>query len=313
VNGHDVTTCGGFQKARKQIGYCPQFDAIFHGLTVKEHLDIYAALKGIDPKIRDLLVRRKIQEMDLDQFENVRANTLSGGNKRKLSVAIAMIGNPPIVFLDEPSTGVDPQAKRFMWDVISKISIQRKKSAVMITTHSMEEAEALCTKMGVMVKGRFKCFGSSQHIKDKFGTGYEIEIKIRQFTEQNAREVLKYMKMEDLEDFNHADIYKILEELGHDDIEAEIGPLGIGAEFHKVLTEGQRINAHEFLRWQFTETQGNNAIDFLEPMFERFDVLEHYGNSWKLKVSRDEYSIGYLFGKLEEVKGKFDISEYSIT
>merc|ERR1719310_1718443 len=95
--------------------------------------------------------------MDLINYANVRANQLSGGNKRKMSVAMAIIGNPPIIFLDEPSTGVDPQAKRFMWNIVSKISTLRKKSAVIITTHSMEEAEALCTKMGIMVKGEFKC------------------------------------------------------------------------------------------------------------------------------------------------------------
>jgi ATP-binding cassette subfamily A (ABC1) protein 3 len=73
-----------------------------------------------------------------------------------------------------------------MWNIVSKISTQRKKSAVIITTHSMDEAEALCTKMGIMVDGRFKCFGSSQHIKDKFGTGYEIEMKIRTLTETDT-------------------------------------------------------------------------------------------------------------------------------
>jgi ATP-binding cassette, subfamily A (ABC1), member 3 len=92
---------------------------------------------------------------------------------------MALIGNPPIIFLDEPSTGVDPKAKRFMWSIVSKISTQRKKSSVIITTHSMEEAEALCTKMGIMVAGKFKFFGSSQHIKAKYGTGYEIEVKIK--------------------------------------------------------------------------------------------------------------------------------------
>jgi len=73
---------------------------------------------------------------------------------------MAMVGNPPIVFLDEPSTGMDPKAKRFMWSIISKISTLRKKSTVILTTHSMEEAEALCTKIGIMVNGKFKCFGS---------------------------------------------------------------------------------------------------------------------------------------------------------
>ena len=108
--------------------------------------------------------------MDLKEYENIRAERLSGGNKRKLSVAMAILGNPPLIFLDEPSTGVDPKAKRFMWSIISKISTLRKNSSVIITTHSMDEAEALCTKMGIMVKGRFTCFGSSQHIKSKYGT-----------------------------------------------------------------------------------------------------------------------------------------------
>ena len=107
------------------------------------------------------------------------SGTLSGGNKRKLCVALAMIGNPPIIFLDEPSAGMDPESRRFMWSVVGKIA-QKKTSAVVLTTHSMEEAEALSTKMGIMVKGGvFKCFGSALHIRNKFGTGYVVEIKIK--------------------------------------------------------------------------------------------------------------------------------------
>eukprot|EP00351_Strombidinopsis_sp_SopsisLIS2011_P000570 CAMPEP_0116887468 /NCGR_PEP_ID=MMETSP0463-20121206/21967_1 /TAXON_ID=181622 /ORGANISM="Strombidinopsis sp, Strain SopsisLIS2011" /LENGTH=100 /DNA_ID=CAMNT_0004550217 /DNA_START=300 /DNA_END=602 /DNA_ORIENTATION=+ len=74
---------------------------------------------------------------------------------------------------------MDPESRRFMWTVIEKISHHRQKSAVVLTTHSMEEAEALSTKMGIMVRGGiFRCFGSSQHLKSKFGTGYELEVKI---------------------------------------------------------------------------------------------------------------------------------------
>lgn len=114
-------------------------------------------------------MEQKIVEMNLKKYENVCAGTYSGGNKRKLSVAIALLGNPPIVFLDEPSTGMDPEARRFMWNVINRISTTRKKSSIILTTHSMEEAEALSTRMSIMVNGTLKCLGSVQHIKNKFG------------------------------------------------------------------------------------------------------------------------------------------------
>lgn len=127
--------------------------------------------------------------MDLQNFSNVCAGQLSGGNKRKLSVAIAMIGNPPIVFMDEPSTGMDPKARRFMWTVISTISTKRKQSSILLTTHSMEEAEALSTKIAIMVEGSIKCIGSIQHVKSKFGEGYEVEVKTNLPTELQLKEM----------------------------------------------------------------------------------------------------------------------------
>ena len=85
---------------------------------------------------------------------------------------------------------MDPTARRFMWEVVANIS-SNKTSAVILTTHSMEEAEALSTKMGIMVKGgTFKCFGTSQHIKDKFGTGYIIEVKTRQLTRDQVESIV---------------------------------------------------------------------------------------------------------------------------
>jgi len=94
-------------------------------LTSQEHLELYAAIKGIPKHLIKGLVDQKILEMELTDFRNVCAGTYSGGNKRKLSVAIAMLGNPPICFLDEPSTGMDPKARRYMWNVISRISTKR--------------------------------------------------------------------------------------------------------------------------------------------------------------------------------------------
>lgn len=133
----------------------------------------------------------------------------SGGNKRKLSAGMALIGGPPVIFLDEPSTGMDPVARRLLWDAVTRTRESGK--AIIITSHryalwnmveevgflsfvilthllyllnlmrsliSMEECEALCTRLAVMVNGQFKCLGSPQHLKSKFGSGYTLLAKV---------------------------------------------------------------------------------------------------------------------------------------
>ncbi|KAJ1408950.1 P-loop containing nucleoside triphosphate hydrolase [Sesbania bispinosa] len=175
IFGKDI--CSHPKAACKYIGYCPQFDALLEFLTVQEHLELYARIKGVPDCTIDNVVMEKLVEFDLLKHANKPSFSLSGGNKRKLSVAIAMIGDPPIVILDEPSTGMDPIAKRFMWDVISRISTRRGKTAVILTTHSMNEAQALCTRIGIMVGGRLRCIGSPQHLKTRFGNHLELEVK----------------------------------------------------------------------------------------------------------------------------------------
>ena len=163
---------------------------------------------------RAQLVERNLQELNLKKYENVCAGTYSGGNKRKLSVALALLGNPPIIFLDEPSTGMDPKARRFMWDVINRISTLRKKSSIILTTHSMEEAEALATRMSIMVNGTFKCLGSAQHIKSKFGKGYEIEIKTLLPDASRIEEMRKQAGVETGKKVILGELKEILEKLG---------------------------------------------------------------------------------------------------
>ncbi|KAI5101655.1 ATP-binding cassette sub-family A member 1 isoform X2 [Silurus meridionalis] len=158
------------------MGYCPQFDAINDLLTGREHLEFYARLRGVPEPYVAKVSRWGVKKLGLTQYAEQEAGGYSGGNKRKLSTAISFIGAPPVVFLDEPTTGMDPKAKRFLWNCI--LSVIREGRAVVLTSHSMEECEALCTRMAIMVNGRFQCLGSVQHLKNRFGDGYTINLRL---------------------------------------------------------------------------------------------------------------------------------------
>uniref|UniRef100_A0A452I392 P-type phospholipid transporter n=1 Tax=Gopherus agassizii TaxID=38772 RepID=A0A452I392_9SAUR len=169
VAGNSILT--HISNVHQNMGYCPQFDAIDDLLTGREHLHLYARLRGIP------VADWGIQKLDLQMYADQLAGTYSGGNKRKLSTAISLIGCPPLVLLDEPTTGMDPQSRRFLWNSI--VSVIREGRAVVLTSHSMEECEALCTRLAIMVKGTFKCLGTIQHLKYKFGDGYIVTMKIK--------------------------------------------------------------------------------------------------------------------------------------
>uniref|UniRef100_A0A915PWE3 ATPase AAA-type core domain-containing protein n=1 Tax=Setaria digitata TaxID=48799 RepID=A0A915PWE3_9BILA len=100
-----------------------------------------------------------------------------GGNKRRLSLAVALLTLPDVLLLDEPTTGVDPKASRVIWNILSKI--RESGTALVLTSHSMEECDALCTQIAIMISGGFKCLGSTQHIKSKYGNGYSLAIRLR--------------------------------------------------------------------------------------------------------------------------------------
>ncbi|XP_069087522.1 retinal-specific phospholipid-transporting ATPase ABCA4 isoform X3 [Pleurodeles waltl] len=175
VAGYSILT--NIAHAHQNMGYCPQFDAIDDLLTGREHLQLYGRLRGIPAEEVDMVAAWGIEKLGLTKYADVIAGTYSGGNKRKLSTAIALIGCPPVVLLDEPTTGMDPHSRRFLWNSI--VSIIKDGRAVVLTSHSMEECEALCTRLAIMVKGSFKCLGTIQHLKYKFGDGYVVTMKVK--------------------------------------------------------------------------------------------------------------------------------------
>ncbi|KAJ5093890.1 hypothetical protein N7456_009751 [Penicillium angulare] len=165
VNGMSVLT--HLRKARLNIGVCPQDDAV-DNLTVRQTLEFYAAVKGLQ-RVKEN-VDQVLRALDITQYAKVTARALSGGTKRKLTVAIAILGNPPLLLLDEPSTGQDAGAKRILWRALQRIRANR---AILFTTHSMEEAEALASKVAIMRTSLLVC-GPLQTLNDTYGGAFRL-------------------------------------------------------------------------------------------------------------------------------------------
>nr|KAF6488605.1 ATP binding cassette subfamily A member 3 [Molossus molossus] len=187
VGGYSISS--DIRKVRQRIGYCPQFDALLDHMTGRETLVMYARLRGIPERHISACVENTLRGLLLEPHANKLVRTYSGGNKRKLSTGIALLGEPAVIFLDEPSTGMDPVARRLLWDTVARARESGK--AIVITSHSMEECEALCTRLAIMVQGQFKCLGSPQHLKSKFGSGYSLQAKVRSDGQQEALQEFK--------------------------------------------------------------------------------------------------------------------------
>jgi ABC-type multidrug transport system ATPase subunit len=166
------------------LGYCPQFDGLLELLSVREHLVMYGMIRGIREPLLGRCVDHYIRRLGLAPHAYKLSESLSGGNKRRLGLAVALMGNPRLLLLDEVSTGVDVMARRAMWSVLSA---EMKLRSVVLTTHSMEEAEALCTRIGIMVNGELRCVGSAQRLKSRFGRGYQLELQTDDAPEASQR------------------------------------------------------------------------------------------------------------------------------
>ncbi|XP_031597152.1 ATP-binding cassette sub-family A member 3 [Oreochromis aureus] len=188
IDGYSIRR--DIKKVQQRIGYCPQFDAVLDHMTGRETLSMYARLRGIPEKYVSGCVENVLRSLLLEPHADKLVRSYSGGNKRKLSAGMALIGGPPVIFLDEPSTGMDPVARRLLWDAVTRTRESGK--AIIITSHSMEECEALCTRLAVMVNGQFKCLGSPQHLKSKFGSGYTLLAKVHVEAELEDSDLLLF-------------------------------------------------------------------------------------------------------------------------
>ncbi|KAJ7137890.1 hypothetical protein C8R44DRAFT_975855 [Mycena epipterygia] len=160
--------------ARVSLGVCPQFSAIDAQLSVREHLMIYGRLKGLVGEGLNSSIESLLLTTGLNLYAHRLAGKLSGGNQRKLSLAIALMGNPPVILIDEFSTGIDAKMKREMWHLLRTVA---KSKAFVVTTHSMEEAAVLATKVGILA-ARLLAVGTAEGLSSRYAT-YEVHFTCR--------------------------------------------------------------------------------------------------------------------------------------
>ncbi|KAF9415681.1 hypothetical protein BGZ94_010428 [Podila epigama] len=214
VNGHllpggtavsnrdvDLRTLGEVQK---HMGVCPQHDVLFETLTAWETLNLYAAIKGVkvlsrrdvpgrdsyteqseqhggssstgDKSLLSDYLEHLLEDVHLKEKKHERVSTFSGGMKRKLSVALAFLGDPKVVLLDEPTTGMDVFTRKQVWQLMQDSKAGR---AILLTTHSMEEADALGDRIAILSHGQLQTLGSSLFLKNRFGLGYRLNLEKR--------------------------------------------------------------------------------------------------------------------------------------
>ena len=185
--GHSILN--DFQQAAESLGVVTQENSLCDLLSCREHLLVFALMRGAPLSKANVMANSLLRLLGLDDAAERLACQLSGGMKRRLVLGVALIADPEIALLDEVSAGLDPLARYNIWQLLIATC---KHRAVILTTHSMAEAEALCTRIGIMVQGQLRCVGSPQHLKAKFGSGYKVRIKKAE--EEDAGSVASWLE-----------------------------------------------------------------------------------------------------------------------
>lgn len=324
------------EQTRRRIGYCPQFDALFQNMTGIEHVELYASIKGVPSKFIKDAANSKLDEMGLDGKDRLRlAAGYSGGMKRKLSVACATIGQPQIVFLDEPSTGMDPVARRDMWEVISNMVAgsnvpEEERTSVILTTHSMEECEALCPRIGIMSGGVMRCLGSAQHLKTRFGQGYQVEMRLLLVTTDDEDYIATLAQLQagtaaaggeeggippEEVFFDLTQTYAALRSLTGDDyLSGMVQPSNqIGYPVYKSATSPTGISLDVLASFVSEEMRMLKLTRFFESSYENAELRERQDTKVRYEIGSEGLRISQIFENIEKHKEDLMLADYGVS
>lgn len=174
IEGHDTLRHG--REIRSLIGVVPQENSLDRYLTARENLELHGRLHGMESRLYRARIDELLDLMGLTRRQHDFPDTYSGGMQRRLVVARALVNRPQVLFLDEPTTGLDPQSRRSVWEYVRSIA---GSMTIFLTTHYLEEAEQLCDRIAIMDHGRLIAQGTTRELKERLAgdTLYEIEFE----------------------------------------------------------------------------------------------------------------------------------------
>ena len=181
---------------REKLGICPQHDILFEDLTIREHLEMFSIFKGVESTEVDNEVNKTLHDFQLEDIQYMLAKNLSAGQRRKLSISISLIGGSKVIFLDEPSSGMDITSRRNLWEILKR---QTDGKIIILTTHYMEEASVLGKRIGIINAGKMKCIGSPLFLIEKYGKFMSLNVTKEEDCDSNT--IIEFIKnnAEDIE------------------------------------------------------------------------------------------------------------------
>ncbi|NXS77039.1 ABCA9 protein, partial [Pandion haliaetus] len=185
LKGHDAAASSPGQDSPGCLGRCPQQDPLWPDLTVHQHLEVYAAVRGMRKEDAAVTSSRIAKALDLQKHLKTPARRLSAGETRKLCFALSVLGDPSVMLWDEPSVGMDPKGQRHVWKVM-QTAVKNKERAAILSTQYLEEAAAVCDRVAILVSGQLRYIGSLEELKSKFGTSYHLELKMTDTGQRDA-------------------------------------------------------------------------------------------------------------------------------
>ena len=299
VGGHSVKS--EFKICRSLLGYCPQSNPLTPELTVEDHLVLYARIKGISKSLIHSEVQQMKSLLDLAKFARIRSSHLSGGTKRKLCLALALLGRPRVLLLDESAAGLDVLAMRSLWEIIRNLS-KANNQTVILTTHSMEEAEAVASRIGIMARGQLRCLGSVQQLRDNHGQGYELLVTLKEPSQEEVNHLLA--------DWHHERDEVMIDCKELCEKQSASFLFSFSNEFGH---QCDHITSERFALWWATKISCETFFNMLtSKLGSQVEIIEELGKCLKLGIPQTVH-IAKVFQVLEDESTKSQVEEYSVS